>query len=170
MAWPLHKVARGWLELLNARNLGRSPVTFGEQVIPTIEIGEFYASNLLLGSTGAPTVGAIAPELSEALPISALLRVKAASVSLTIGAAAATNVVLSVGYQPQAGITNAVVDLGAIYIANAAIGQILRFGVVVPNWVIPSGGIIFGRASGTAAGADHSLAVQVLIENYSSGQ
>lgn len=166
MAFALHKVARGFLELLNARNLGRSPDTASDQVVPVLEIGEFYASTLIVGNSGSPTVGALA-DLSEFVQATATMRVKAIGGTLVIGAAAATNVTIHWGIITTNGQQ---CPVGSIHVAQCLAGGIIGFGCPIPNWVVPPGTFFFARASGTAAGADHSLTSVSIIENYVSGQ
>lgn len=164
MAFALSKVPRGLLELLNARTTGKTLNASQEFLQPTLDQREFYASSMLFGSAGTSTVGAItAAGISSSLTFTTTLGIKAIGGGLTIGAAAATNVVVSWGVN----CNNVGIPLGSVYVANAAAGQVVLFGGIVPNWVLPAGiAGCFVNATGTAAGADHAILIRTLIENY----
>lgn len=165
-SWNMTKVARGFLELLAGRNMGRTPQTVNDELVPTLDCREFMASSQLFGTGGGVTTGALA-NLTDGLGLTATLGLKAVGAELIIGAAAATNVSLSVGVTGVGGGSE-YIPLAFGYFNNLAAGQIVNVGCVVPNWVLPPGATIFARAYGAAAGADHSLDVNALIENYVS--
>lgn len=166
--WPMSKAARGFLELLAGRNVGRTPQSVSDELRPTMEMREFYAVNQLFGTSGGATTGSIAVQLTDTLSITGgVLGLKAIGCTFTCGAAAATNVSIQLGIQ----VTPAgeVVPLDSIFLAAIAAAAIVEHGIIVPNWVIPQGSTLVARVSGTAAGADHSLDVHALIENFVSG-
>lgn len=164
---PLVKAPKGLLETFRLRYLGVNPGAFGDTVQPTVDVSDFYASDLLLNSSSAPTVGALGAGLSEALLLTAPVRLRALSVGLTIGAAAATNVWLNIGIQFPASLGFPAVNcaLGGVFLAAANATALYEHGVVCPGWVLPAGVTLYSRAVGTAAGVDHSLAVVALIDN-----
>lgn len=159
----LIKTARGYLELLLLRATGSSPELVRDELQPVLDMREFYAANQLLGTSGAATVGALAPSLTDTLTFTNLLGLKAVGATLTIGAAAATNVTLAVGL--NVGGLQAV-PLGSIHIPAIAAAGVVEFGVIVPNWVCQAGTFIYAQCHGTAAGGDHTLDVHGIIENY----
>lgn len=162
----MSKVARGYLELLAGRNAGKTPLSVADEIRPTLDVHEFMASSQLLGTSGAATVGAIAPELQDTLTFTSTLGLKAIGVDYIQGAAAGTNLMLSVGYNPGGSSSN--VPLGGVTIPALAAGQRWQYGIIIPNWIAPPGSFVIATVSGTAAGADHSLDVHAIIENYVS--
>lgn len=164
MPFPLHKVPTGFLSLIRGRTLGRNPSEFSDMAIGTIDMHEFFASDILIGTSSAPTVGALA-NLFETFQLTTALALKSIGAELTIGAAAPTNVFMQWGIQLPAGGVNC--WLGSLACPAPLVGQIIAGGSVLPNWVVPAGTLIVAQASATAAGVDHSLAVRVCAENYS---
>jgi len=167
-AFPLHKNAAGLLELLKAKNHASSPHWFGETLIPVLECREFYSTMQLLGTSGAATVGGLV-NLTDTLQLTQPLGLKAISGQLTIGAAGGTNLRLDWGLFTSSGPTGEQITLGSDFVPSFVAGQVIGFGDWLPNWVPAGGTLLFVRASGTAAGVDHSLDCNALIENYASG-
>lgn len=156
------KVAQGFLELLRARPDGISPPTALETVQPTLDMTDFYGADLLLGSAGAPTVGALL-NLTEAVTLTRVARIHSAGGILTVGAAPVTG-----GGFIEVGIVSPngqQCPVGTFSFGVAAAGQIVGFGVPL-RMVLPAGFLWYARCGGTAAGADHSLSSPALIENY----
>lgn len=160
----LQKPPRGLLELMRLRQGGKQPTQFSDTVVPVLEVGAFYGSDLLLATSGAPTIGAL-NNLTEDLVFSATLRVHAISGRLIVGAAAVT-----AGGYIQVGLisdSQLRISLGGVAFGVAAAGSFVEFGCPVPGGpVLPSGWGVYARVTGTAAGADHDLDVTTLVENY----
>jgi len=162
MPYNLMKPPRGLLELFRLKVGGKQPILFSEQVSPVVDVGPFYGSDLLLATSGTPTVGLL--NIQEDLVFTATLRVHAVSGELIIGAGAATNVGVSWGLLDPVGNR---ITVGQQFFAQIGALTAVTFGCVVPpGHVLPSGWGVFARAEGTAAGADHSLDVVALVENY----
>jgi len=156
------KPPRGLLELFRLKVGGKQPVWFGDQVVPTVDVGPFYGSDLLFATSGAPTIGAL--NIEETLAFTNTLRVHAISGELLIGAAAATNVSTAWGFLDPVGQA---IAIGQQFFAQIPAATAVRFGCMAPpGLVIPAGWSIFTRASGTAAGVDHSIDSAALVENY----
>jgi hypothetical protein len=167
MPFPLHKATVGLLELMRLRTLGANPNLFSDQVQPVLETHEHYASDILRGLGAGSVAGAMA-NLTNDLTIDRRMAIKAVNATITIGAAAATNVTLEVGIivANQAGVLEYVNLYRQFYSALAA-GAGVSCGGPVPNWVLsPRTSGIRSRVNGTAAGVDHSLDVSALIEDY----
>lgn len=168
MPFPLHKSPAGLLELLRLRTLGASPNTLSEEVRPSFDSTEFYAADLKLLNDETATVGALAA-LDNVLLLTGPTRVHAIGGRLAIGAAAATNLVVSVGLRQT--ISGVRVGVGAWQFPAIAAGGIVNFGTHVPPWVLPAASGVggawsaFAFVAGTAAGVDHSLSVRVLFDN-----
>jgi hypothetical protein len=161
---PLHKSPQGLLELFRLRQFGRAPDEFGSIVFPVVEVGDSYACQSLLTSGGTVGTGAIAPNLTASLTLSADLRIRAFCGRLTIGAAAATNVALQVGVllpgtslteHPLNNIFYPAIGIGGIVGVSTNLGQPIT---------LRAGSVTYARASGTAAGADHQLYAAAVIE------
>lgn len=161
--FPLHKAPQGLLELFRLRTLGAAPPMFGDVVTPVIDVGEFYAAANKLCSSSAPAVGAISPPLIETFDISAAIRLHAVGAQLLIGAAPATDISLDV--RVQIGAVSCV--LASQFFAQAPAAGRISVGTIVPAWVLlPQQALtLIAVASGTAAGADHSLSISTVIDN-----
>jgi len=164
----LSQVPAGLLQLFRLTHGGIAPQDFRDDVQPTVDVSEFYAANLLTQTENTPTPGALA-NLTETKAMSTVLRVHAISAQLTIGAAAATDLQISCGWSAASpGVPVAVAQL---FLANTIAGQIIEVGAAIPPKVfVGSTWRFFARASGTAAGADHSLKIIATIEDYSGAQ
>lgn len=159
----LQKIPRGLLELFKLRQTGEYPDDMSRTLLPVVDVSAFYSSDTLIAAGSAPTVGALAPELIEdLLTTGGMLGILGLGGSLTIGAAAATNVQLSWGIILP-GSTRIV--LGCAFVAQAAAAAVVRFGSTFPRVVVPAGTTLFVQASGTAAGVDHTLNITGLLEN-----
>lgn len=164
MPFPLHKAPKGLLELFRLRTLGAQPLEFAEAVAPVVEISDFYTQDQRVVTSTAAGVGALLPELfAQQQFVNAPLtsgRLLAIGARFQVGAAAATNV--AGGIVLTSGSTS--VALGSWFYAGLAAGQVVRWGVIVPRWVLPLQGptgtyFVSATVSGTAAGADHSIGV-----------
>lgn len=163
MPFPLHKVGTGLLQLFRLQVLGANPPEFGHQVLPVTDVTEFYAASNKLQSTGLPTTGALTGAgLVENLALTGNIRLHYVSALLVVGAAAATNVTLSVRILDTAGTGGGDSKFFAAINAAAQAGCAL----IPPRpIVLPAGFTLRAIASGTAAGVDHSLFVIALIDN-----
>lgn len=161
----LQKIPRGLLELFRLRHTGELPDDFSKSVVPMVDTSAFYASDLLIPAASAPTVGAInlAVSLLETFTITSNLGCRSLGGQFTCGAAAATNVTFSWGAILPGFAVEAV--MGDEVVANIAAGASVQFGNIFSRIVFPAGTTLYTRASGTAAGADHSLAIAGLLEN-----
>lgn len=168
---PLHKSPRGLLELFRLRTLGRQPDRFGDTVVPVVEVGEFYAADLKLVSTPALTTGAIGGAgMSSTLTLTGPIRVHAAGAVVVCGAAAMTNVTVTVEVLRQSPAGPPTLGCPLVSYFFPAINAGARVGVGVPigrSWVLLPGAAmgIIARISGTAAGADHTVQASTLIDN-----
>lgn len=164
MPFPLHKTPRGLLELFRLRTLGSAPPQFGEQVLPVVETSEFYAAGNKLVSNATPVTGAIAGAGATAtLTLTGQVRLHCVGVQLTIGAAPATNI--NLGVRIFLGATSCAV-VGQFHAAAEA-GATILVGAQIPRaWIILPGPTttIQARVCGTAAGADHVVALQTIID------
>lgn len=163
MPYQLSKPPVGLLELMRLKVGGKQPTLFSETVVPVLEVSDFYAADILLNTSGAPTVGALA-NLLETLTFTTALRVHAVCATLVIGAAPATNIHVSWGYS----LSGAEIGIGSQFIAQANAGAVLFCGSPFPGLVLPASAILIARASGTAAGVDHSLDVTATVDNYTA--
>lgn len=161
----LQKWPKGLLEVFRIRDGGRAPSGFGEAVQPVVDVSMHYASDILIMTTGAPTVGAL--NISENTVFSATLRVHAICGQLTIGAAAATNVSVAWGFTDIGSVNS--VCVGSQFFAQIPAGIGVHFGCMVPpGLVVPPGWGFYARAGGTAAGVDHSLSAIAIVENFTA--
>lgn len=161
--FALSKVPRGLLELLRLRTDGRMPDLFNNAVQPCVDSTPFYGSDLLIPASSTPTVGALNPALVESLTTTALVSVLSLGGQLTIGAAAATNIQVGWGVLLPGQTVDSI--LGSQFLAQQAIGAIAQFGSSFNRLVLPIGSTLYVIASGTAAGADHSLRISGVLEN-----
>lgn len=168
LVMPLQKTPKGVLETFRLRDGGRNPTKFGDVVQPSTDVGDHYAADLLTGTAGAPQVGALT-NLFEQLTLTIHARIRAIGARLTVGAAPVTaGGILSVGWQmPLTGTPAFPVQQATYGVALA--GQIVDCGTPL-DIVVPAGTIFYALAGGTAAGADHSLQLVLLIENYTGQQ
>jgi hypothetical protein len=123
---------------------------------------DFYAAELLLGSTGTPTVGALAA-LTELLALTRACRVRSIGGRLSVGAAPVT-----AGGHMEFGIVwpnGTLAPYCSEQFGVAAAGAIIGTGVPI-DIVVPAGSVFYGRCEGTAAGADHALQLFISLENY----
>lgn len=161
--FDLRKVPRGLLELLRLRTDGKNPSGLEEAIRFTIETRDFYGSDLLFPVDNTATVGALAT-INNNNNLTRPIGLRALGGELTIGAAAATNVVCSWGFT-VAGFPAFIVPVGSIFFPNLAAAQLVRFGSAPLPFVLPAGSVLIAHVTGTAAGADHTLNVRGLIEN-----
>lgn len=161
MPFRIQRVPRGLNQLLKIFG-GETPIELEDRVRGTIDLGKYYESDIMFGTNAAPVVGALGGVGQTAvLTHTTILECKAIAATVTIGAAAATNVSIAVGVNWPFGSAT---HLGGIFIPNGAIGQVLRFGVLLPKpLIMTAGSQVIAWASGTAAGADHSVLVTELV-------
>jgi len=159
----LQKVPRGLLELFKLRQTGEYPDDMSKMLMPIVDVSAFYGSDTLIPASSAPTVGAIGGELLETLITTGTIGILALGGVLTIGAAAATNMTLSWGIVLPGPFPRSV--FGSQFVAQAAAANQVSVGSAFPRVVVPAGTTLYVGVSGTAAGADHSLAIAGLLEN-----
>jgi len=163
MPFPLHKSPRGLLELFRLRTLGANPPQFGDQIVPMVEVSEFYAFDLKTCSGSSPTTGAITGAgLSDTLTLSGPVRVHWAGANFIVGAAGATNVYLSIEYADNGGV----IGLASQFFATLNALSNVRVSARLGGLVFPAGNNQRFRAtiSGTGAGVDHSIAPMLLMD------
>ena len=159
----LQKVPRGLLELFKLRQTGEMPDDMTKSLVPVVDVSAFYASDTLIPASSVPTSGALLPELLEELVTTGAIGLLSLGGSLTIGAAAATNLTFSWGILLPGQTTRSI--LGSSFSAQAGIGAVIRFGSAFPRIVAPVGSTLWVQVTGTAAGVDHTLAIAGLLEN-----
>lgn len=167
MPLPLHKQARGLLELLNLKVQGRGPSTFGEEVAPTYETRPHYQLDNVLGGGSAPgTTGGLL-NLQDSVIFTSDIGLVSVGAQLTLGAAGATDVYISLSVNPRGNTQE--IPIGGINISGArAAGSLLFFGVPLTAILgLPAGSQIVARSAGASAGADHLLQVMAVYENWS---
>lgn len=165
MPFPLHKAPRGLLELFRLRTLGAQPAGFAETVQPVVEVGGFYAPDILITSNGTAAVGALA-NLTANLTLSADLLLYALSAELLIGAAAATNVSGFAAVRIQTAGVQVNCQLASRFFPAIPAGGRVGFGVPLGYpLMLRAGTVLRATVVGTAAGADHTLNVQGLFGN-----
>lgn len=163
--FDLRKVPRGLLELLRLRSDGKNPGGLEESIRLTIESRDFYASDLLVPASSAATVGALGGVgIANVLTLTRNLGLRALGAELTIGAAAATNVTISWNLTLP-GAPLFAIPLGAQFFDALNVAANIRVGSGPFPFVLPAGSVLIAQATGTAAGADHSLNVRGLLEN-----
>jgi len=147
--------------------LGQNPNQFGETLLPTANIIEFYAANLKRTNNASGTTGALTGVgIASTLAVTGAIRFHAFSAQLIIGAAAATNVAVTISLRRPATVSSEVVVASQFFAAlNAA--ATVGVGVVLGNpWVLVTDGWqIVARATGTAAGTDHVIRPNSIIDN-----
>lgn len=147
-----------WLKLYG----GRGPAQLEDNVRATVDVRDNYSAPLLLCSTGVATVGALAT-LNDGLVLTGPpCRIRAVTCRLTVGAAPVTaggviTVGMSIGGIPCA--------LGSFAFNVAIATQQIEFGVPMDIVVMP-GTEFYARTAGTAAGADHTIAASIILENW----
>lgn len=167
MPFPLHKSPLGLLDLFRLRTLGNNPPQFGEAVTPVVEVAEFYAAENKLASSASPAVGGIGGSgATSTLTLTGRTRIHAFTAQLIVGAAAATNVTLTVrllqGTTLACGASRffAAVNAGALVTADLQ----LPLPIILPG----VGWSVLATASGTAAGVDHQVRPTILIDNITA--
>lgn len=161
----IQKVPRGLLELFKLRQTGEYPDDMSRTLLPMVDVSAYYACDTLIPASSVAAGGALLPELVKDFTISPSLGVLSLGGSLTIGAAAATNLTISWGILLPGAPTRAV--MGSMFVAQAGIGAVVRFGSAFPRFIAPSGSTLFSAVCGTAAGVDHTLTIAGLLENLS---
>lgn len=159
----IQKIPRGLLELFKLRQTGEYPDDMSRLLTPVVDVSAFYGADTLIPASSAPTVGALNPELVETLQTTATVGMLSFGAELTVGAAPATNLTFSWGITFDGAPNRS--PLGSIFVAQANAGAIVRVGSAFPRIVVPAGSRLYTSVSGTAAGADHSLAVCGVLEN-----
>lgn len=127
-----------------------------------LDVTEHYSVPLISGS--APTVGAL-PALQDTLVFTGSYKLYAAGGRLIIGAAAATNVTLTVVLYDNVNAQTALIP--PAFLAQVPAAAVIDFGGALPHPIIVSAAHrIVVRAEGTAAGVDHSLAATSIIDAF----
>lgn len=141
---------------------GVSPTELEDRARLVVDLRDNYGASLLVGSTGAPTIGALT-NLQEQLALTTTLRVRSISALLIVGAAPVTaGGFIEWGFFAQNG---QVCPQGQFSYGVALATQIIGCGTPM-DIVLPGGTTFYSRAGGTAGGADHSLSVIACIENW----
>ena len=149
-----------WLKLFG----GRGPNELEDRVRATVDVRDNYSAALLVGSSGTPTVGALAG-LTDTTALGITTRVRAVWGQLAVGAAAVTaGGVIEVGIVMNITGTAVTVPLGTFNYGVALAGAVIGFGVPVDIVLPPCTG--YARLNGTAAGADHTASSGFLLENW----
>lgn len=163
MPFPLHKTPRGLLELFRLRTLGANPPLFGELVEPGIDVAEFYGADLQTVAT--QDSGPVA--LPTGLEGTALFpgRLLQMSAFVTMGAAAGTQVRLTLEYSPNPALTSVQIGFAVIDAPQAGATYTVVARLTRPIVFLP-GAQFFAFVSGDAAGADHVLTRRDFFENY----
>ena len=149
----IQRFPRGILEWLQLKGIA-APNVLNPVVQPTIDLSHLYYDNALFTNSVAPPS---AFPLGRSLQLTGMLRTFVVGGTLTIGAAAATNVTVSVAVGGPQGVTG----LGSWFFASLPAGAIVDFGVPYLG-LLPIGSQMLTRANGTAAGADHVITVSAI--------
>lgn len=146
MPFPLQKVPLGLLQLFALQTNGRLPTEFGEQVVPMVDVADFYGADRLLPSSISSGAGAF-PRATNTTPIGSTIRVHQITAQLALGAAGAANAYYScqVRLQSPDGIQIGLFPTQLLVAPAAGFnnGAIFDFGgqlpyprVLPPGWVI----------------------------------
>lgn len=152
---PLAKFPPGVLELLSLKTLGQAPSLFGELVVPTFEMLDFYGADRIVGVAENGPAAAIGSTFSSAAAVN-YRRLLGFSATLIIGAAGGTNggVAIGINVPGQTSPTLfGVANLGAV-----VAGGFYRVAGELPcPLVLPPGHTYVAISYGNPVGTDHQL-------------
>lgn len=145
-----------WLKMFG----GRGPDNLEDNIRGVVDLRDNYSAPLLVTSSNAPTVAALTGIQDTLTLTGSPCRIRGVAAELIVGAAPVTaGGFLEVGYI----IGGIGLSLGAFSYSVALATQVIGFGVPVDIVLMP-GTVFYSRGGGTAAGADHSLRITVLLE------
>lgn len=160
---PLLKVPRGLLDLLRIRTLGRNPDAVDFSIKPTIDATEHYGSDLVVVDSTSIGAGAITRTCAGTSTFPG--RLIAMGGFVVVGAAAGTQIRMMLSVGTQANITG--VPVGEVYITAPVIGATYTVSAVLSKPIVFGPGWQFIlTVQGDAGGADHTILLRSLFENY----
>lgn len=157
----LNKGPRGFLELLGLKAQGANPTDVSQGVIPTMDVTEFYGTDLAFTGQSAAAVGAFELVATE---VSGPNRLLGLGFEFTSGALFGL-VNVSFGIRMPAS-NSPDLAIGTTTVTTSAAIPVYRDGRLFPNpFVVPAGTQLWARAQSAVAGADHSLRVKFAINS-----
>lgn len=166
MPFNLQKAPQGLLELFRLRTHGSAPPLFGEQVQPTVDVAEFYAADRKQVLTSGGTVSFF--PFSDSYMFATPVRLHAVGFAFTTGAAPPPDLFVSMSVITDFGLESAIASWQVVpNAATLVAGNIVRFGLPIPGWVLRPQTVLRARAfaSAPAPGADHGLSVTAFVDD-----
>lgn len=159
----LQKAPQALLELLRLRTQGDQPTAFSDVLTPVIESTEFYGADQI--RTAATTGAAAAVNASVTAIVGTTTRYVGIGGAFTVGAAAGTFLNLQLFLVWQQG-GSAVPLFPTFEPVRLAAGRTYYFGGLLQKpLVLPAGTQINALSLGDAGGADHVLALRLLLQD-----
>lgn len=165
----LPKVPRGLLEIVKARAQGRAPADLSDVVTAIIDATSMYGSDMQTGQTTQLGAGAISRTVTASMssPFTAPGRMLMCSGAVTMGAAAGTQVRISIAYRHTLGAQQTFNEQRVITAPVA--GAFYVVPIVYPSPIVYGPGAQWTlTVEGDAAGADHTMLLHQLFENYAA--